>query len=189
VSPGNQPRYRDPECFGIGNHISCDGPANIDFAKRHPELTAKANCDPWFGARIALVSCDAQPLAQDLAGARAHTARLLIRVNDGRVAKRATLGVYQVLGTPLRIGARAFVSGRVPPGSQPQIQVKAATKRVLTSARFSELGLKQRGTAIISVVRRQGRPHIVLRLPNGRRVTDENEKTVALSPRALRRLP
>jgi hypothetical protein len=135
------------------------------------------------------VSCDAQPLAKDLAGARARTAKLLIRVSDGRVAKRATLGVYQVLGTPLRIGARAFISGRVPPGSNPQIRVKAATKRFLVSARFSELGLNKRGTAIISVVRLHGRPHVVMRLPNGRRVTDENEKPVALSPRALRRRP
>jgi hypothetical protein len=54
ASPGTQPRYRDPSCFGVGNHIGCDGPANIDLAKRRPELTAKADCDPWFGARIAL---------------------------------------------------------------------------------------------------------------------------------------
>jgi hypothetical protein len=110
-----------------------------------------------------------------------------ITVRDGRKAKLATPGVYQVAGAPLKIGDIVVIRGPVPKANQPEVRVKASTDEFLVSARFPELGLEKGGTTIVSVVKRNGVPELIMRLPNGRRVRDKNAEVTRLTLRGLNR--
>jgi hypothetical protein len=153
-SPGLQARYQTPWCSTQGGVFTCDGRA--------------LKCSDWLGPLVAAAVCDPEVLANGLSDPSAtQTESLAIKVRGEEASKETTPGVVQTLGAPLTAGENVTVRAN---GRRTQALLRAREGPFIVQARFDNLGLEEKETAVVSICTGHREPIILFgRAPVERR--------------------
>ena len=137
LSPQRQKELRRPTHLAKGEAL----------AGRATEI----DCQAWLGAAVSVLACDRQRIAAAL-GPDSTQLRgtLTLALPGGLADDRQTPGVAQLTGLPLVVGSRVEISGVA--SKDAGVTARAATSNALFDTRFTHLGLRNGGTAILEVL-------------------------------------
>jgi hypothetical protein len=150
-TPSAQPRYREPYCFRINRFKSCDAPTHLPEGEALPGRATEIDCEAWLGAAVSVLACDRHRIAAALGPDSTQLSGNLTLSLPGALADdRQTPGVAQLTGLPLEVGSRVEIGGVA--SKDAGVTARAATSNAVFDTRFTHLGLRNGGTAVLEVV-------------------------------------
>lgn len=181
ASGGNKAHFDQPWYVDACATDPCARESSIGAAaRRDREMTVSA-CGAWFGPEVTALACNPRQLNSAVdQRALGKPGRFRVSVSGRDAQWASSPGLSQLVGRPLKPGAKVVVRGRGRPGTRLYLHVRVS-RRALYEAEFSGVGLSGRRTrrAVARVrvssgartARGPARPRITLHAANGKRVT------------------
>ena len=164
-TPGTQPRYLQP---WVADEIL--QPMSTSSARTDSATLDEADCGSWFGPGVVAAVCDRGAMQRALDANTFGRARGTAHLRTPGATKAAsTPGLVQVMGQPLRDGARLRLVAKVNDRTEIRVRVRVSADRTAI-ARFTPAGLR-RGNLRVDVGRVGRRLSVRLVRANGRVLT------------------